>query len=74
MRRRRGGQRNKDSYNLRAFSRPRDSNKFSFQVISNTVSRDPGAPAFNELKKELTSLVMEKQRRHERDETRASAT
>ena len=35
--------------------------------------RDPSAPAFNELKKELTGLVMEEQRRHERDETRAVA-
>ena len=31
--------------------------------------RDPSAPAFNELKKELTGLVMEEQWRHERDET-----
>ena len=35
--------------------------------------RDPSAPAFNELKKELTGLVMEEQWRHERDETRAVA-
>jgi NitT/TauT family transport system ATP-binding protein len=35
--------------------------------------RDPSSPAFNELKKELTSLVMEEQWRHERDETRAVA-
>ncbi len=35
--------------------------------------RDPSAPAFNELKKELTRLVMEEQWRHERDETRAAA-
>jgi NitT/TauT family transport system ATP-binding protein len=35
--------------------------------------RDTSAPAFNELKKELTGLVMEEQWRHERDETRAVA-
>ncbi len=33
--------------------------------------RDPSAPAFNAIKKELTRLVMEEQSRHERDETRA---
>jgi NitT/TauT family transport system ATP-binding protein len=35
--------------------------------------RDPSAPAFNVLKKELTGLVMEEQWRHERDETRSVA-
>jgi NitT/TauT family transport system ATP-binding protein len=33
--------------------------------------RDPAAAAFNELKKDLSSLVMEEQARHERDEMRA---
>ncbi len=35
--------------------------------------RDPGTPACNALKKELTGLVMEEQRRHERDETGTAA-
>ncbi len=35
--------------------------------------RDPGDPGFNELKRELTQLVMEEQRRHERDEVLCAA-
>jgi NitT/TauT family transport system ATP-binding protein len=35
--------------------------------------RDPAAPGFTELKKELTGLVMEEQRRHERDEALSAA-
>lgn len=35
--------------------------------------RDPSGREFNELKKELTRLVMEEQRRHEREEERTAA-
>jgi NitT/TauT family transport system ATP-binding protein len=33
--------------------------------------RDPASAGFNELKKDLSGLVMEEQARHERDEMRA---
>ncbi len=35
--------------------------------------RDPASPAFNELKKHVSQLVMEEQARHEREEMRATA-
>jgi NitT/TauT family transport system ATP-binding protein len=35
--------------------------------------RDPAAPEFNALERELTALVMEEQARHQADETRAAA-
>lgn len=35
--------------------------------------RDPAAPAFNDLKRELGQLVMEEQQRHHNDELRAAA-
>jgi len=35
--------------------------------------RDPSAPEFNALKRELGQLVMEEQQRHHNDELRAAA-
>ncbi len=35
--------------------------------------RDPSSPAFNDLKKHVSQLVMEEQARHEREEMHATA-
>ncbi|HEX2709430.1 MAG TPA: ABC transporter ATP-binding protein [Candidatus Deferrimicrobium sp.] len=42
-------------------------------VVTLPRPRDPGDPGFSELKRELTQLVMEEQRRHERDEALSAA-